>query len=194
MKKQYLIFPILLLVIFSVAPLQAQDIGMNEQELKSVSKAQSIALTNTLLSIGTGVGAVALFENNTVQKLGAILGVYGIIAAPSTGNFYANDYPRGFAGMGARAIGTFLMADATSEILGNQYADVLGVDDQSVKITDTKILIGGAIILGSMAYNILSTQQSVDEFNEGGERFAVNVGSTTVGDQIAPVLSANISF
>ncbi|MDZ7681066.1 MAG: hypothetical protein U5J63_04960 [Fodinibius sp.] len=110
--------------------LQAQDIGIDSEKLKSASKARSIALTNTFLSIGTGVGAVALFENNTVQKLGTILGVYGIVAAPSTGNFYANDYPRGFAGMGARAIGTFLMADATSEILGQEYADILGVDGQ----------------------------------------------------------------
>ena len=188
---------LLLGLLFLIGSLQnagAQNIQSGDQNLKSVTQARSIALTNTLLSIGAGVGTVALFDNNTVQKMGAILGVYGIVAAPSTGNFYANDYPRGFAGMGARAIGAILMVDATREIFGQEFGDVLGVDDQKVSATNTKVLIGGAVVLGSIAYNVLSSKRSVKEFNHSEQQFSIRMKPAQVGDKIAPTLSANISF
>jgi len=176
----------------------SQDVTINRsrggENLKSASKARSIALTNTALSIGTGIGMVALFENNTAKTIGGILGLYGVIIGPSTGNFYANDYPRGFAGAGVRVIGAFLMADGTSELFGREFADALGVDDRDVSLTDTKILIGEALILGSMIYNILSVDKSVAEYNNSSRRFAINVKSTVINDTVAPVLTANINF
>jgi len=198
MKKHGLIFFCLFFFIGSATLTFGQGVSINQsmggENLKSVSKARSIALTNTALSISSGIGMVSLFENNTVQTIGGILGVYGVIVGPSTGNFYANDYPRGFAGAGARAIGAFLMADATSEIFGREFADALGVDDKDVSLTDTKILIGEVLVLGGFVYNIISLNKSVEEFNNSKGGITVNVKPTMVNDKIAPVLSASLRF
>lgn len=162
--------------------------------LKSISKARRIAVTNTALAVGTGLGAVALFDNSTIQKTGALLTAYGILVGPSTGNFYANDYPRGFAGLAVRTAGAYLMIDASRELFGNTFADELGVDSKEVSLSDTKMIIGGALVLGSTIYNILSTTQSAVEYNQGQPRFAINVRSTMIKEKIAPLLTANIRF
>jgi hypothetical protein len=188
------LFPILI----STSLVQAQDVQVRRPAgsdgLKSLSKARRIAVTNTTLAVGTGLGAVALFNNGTIQKTGALLTVYGILAGPSTGNFYANDYPRGFAGLAVRTTGAYLMIDATRELFGNTFADELGVDSKEGSLTDTKMIIGGALVLGSAIYNILSTTRSVREYNQGQPRFAINVGSTMIEEKIAPLLTANIRF
>lgn len=198
MKKRNSYLFCLLFLLGSVNITVGQGVSINRpmdnEKLKSVAKARSVALTNTALSIGTGIGMVALFENNTVQKIGGFLGVYGIVLGPSTGNFYANDYPRGFAGAGVRAIGAFLMVDATSEIFGREFADALGVDDQDVSLTDTKMLIGEALIVGGIIYSIISAKKSVQEFNNSQGRFAINLKPAVINNNVAPMVSANISF
>jgi hypothetical protein len=194
MKKRFFFICSLLMLISFQGQAQS-EIAVNRQEgLKNASKARTIAISNTALSIGTGAAAVSLFDNNTVEKVGAILGVYGVILAPSTGNFYASDHPRGVIGMGARAVGAYLMVDATNEIFGRDFADALGVDNKSVSLTDTKILIGEALVIGSMIYNILSTKASVEEFNERKQNFAVNVTPFVINEKVAPVLTASIRF
>lgn len=161
---------------------------------KTVSKARSIALTNTILSIGVGVTSVALFDNNTIQKGGAYLTLYGIAAGASTGNFYAQDYPRGVIGMGARTIGAVLMADATREVFGHRFANTLHVDDKRVSLTDTKMLIGEGLILAGFIYNFITLDASVKEFNSGGRSLSVNISPKVVNDKVAPVLTASLRF
>lgn len=188
-----------LFLLFGMAnSVQAQDVtinsSMDRDRVKSVSKARSIALTNTALSIGTGLGMLTLFDSHTVHKVGAVVAAYGVLVGPSTGNFYANDYPRGFAGVGARTIGAILMLDASREIFGNSFGNALGVDDQKVSLTDTKILIGEAIVVGSLVYNLLSLKNSVQEFNNQQKKFAISVMPAVVNNQVAPMISANISL
>jgi hypothetical protein len=199
MLKKYLSFGFLLLFFGLTLSAQAQSTvsvhrPLADKELKSVSKARFLALSNTAMAVGTGLATVALFDNNTVQKTGAYLGVYGILMAPATGNFYALDYPRGIVGIGTRAIGAWLMIDATREIFGNEFADQLNVDDQEVSLTDTKILIGEALVLGSIVYNVLSAKQSVEEFNADQGKFALNINSERIHDKVAPVLTARFNF
>lgn len=195
MKKiSFLSLLVLLLLISSQVKAQSEISISARDDLKNASKARTIALSNTVLSIGTGVAAVSLSDNNTVETAGAILGVYGVIVAPSTGNFYAEDFPRGVIGMGVRAVGSYLMVDATSEIFGRDFADALGVDNRDVSLTDTKILIGEVLILGSMIYNVISTKASVEEYNQQNNRFALNVTPAVIDDKIAPTLTASFRF
>jgi hypothetical protein len=198
--KNHAISTVVLLFIFGCTiPTFAQsEVNINRlisgRETKTVSQARSIALTNTVLSIGAGVGAVAFFDNKTIKKTGAYLAVYGIVAGASTGNFYAEDYPRGVIGMGARTIGAILMVDATREIFGHKFANTLSVDDQQVSLTDTKMLIGEAFLLAGLVYNLVSVNQSVEEYNVGKRSFSVNVTPEVINDDIAPVLTASFRF
>lgn len=197
MKKQSLFFCFfVLLMVLGTQSFAQDDITINpsDEQVKSISKARNIALLNTGLSIGTGIAAVALFDNNTVQTGGAILGVYGLMMGPSTGNFYANDYPRGMIGAAARTVGAILMIDATSEIFGNQFANSLNVDDKDVSLTDTKILIGEVLVLGSMVYNIISSKTSVKAYNQQSRKFSMNVSPAVIDDQVTPMVTANIRF
>ncbi len=195
MQKPVLLF--CLLFILSAPVLAQSEVNINrpygDQE-KTVSKARNIALTNTVVPIGVGITAVALFDNNTIQKTGAYLALYGIVAGASTGNFYAEDYPRGVIGMGARAAGTILMMNATSEVFGQRFSNALNVDDKSVSLTDTKMLIGEGLILAGFIYNIISLNASVEEYNSGGRNFSVNITPAVVNDEVTPVLTASLRF
>lgn len=198
MKKQILgVF----LILFAGNTVHVQAQGnveinrpMSDDELKSVSEARNIALTNTLMPLATGLGTVALFENNTIQTVGAVMAVYGIIMGPSTGNFYAQDYGRGAAGLAARSVGAYLMVNATSEIFGRTFANSLNVDNKSVSLTDTKMIIGEVLILGGTVYNLLSAKTSVEQYNSGTQRFALRVTPSIVGDQVTPMLTARINL
>lgn len=196
MKKQLFCFGFLILFLISVSTSKAQEIKqpLSGAEPKTVSEARSISLINTALSVGGGVTSVALFDDPTVQKIGAYVTVYGILMGPSTGNFYAEDYPRGVVGIGARAIGAILMVDATREVFGNQFGDALNVDTKKVSLTDTKMLIGEAFILAGLVYNLISLKNSVDEFNAGKQNIAINVNSESINNNVAPVLTAQINF
>lgn len=196
MKKQYFLVCSLLLTLISFQSRAQSEISVNVQDEggKSASQARTIALSNTVLSIGTGLATISLFDNNTVEKAGAVLGVYGVIMAPSTGNFYASDHPRGVIGMGARTVGAYLMIDATSEIFGRDFADALGVDNKNVSLTDTKILIGEVLVVGSMIYNVLSTKASVEEYNQQRQKFGFNVTPAVINGEVAPMLTASIRF
>lgn len=195
MKKQFLSFGLLILLLAASLQAQAQsEVSINRRTngLKNASQARSIALTNTIMPIAVGYGTVALFENNTLQSTGAFLAAYGLLMGPSTGNFYALDYPRGVIGLTARAVGSYLMVDATSEIFGREFASALYVDDRDVSLTDTKILIGEALVLGSIIYNIWSTKSSVKEYNNSQRRFSLNVTPAVIENKVAPLVTANI--
>jgi len=195
MQKTVLLF--CLLFVLSAPVFAQSEVSINrpygDQE-KTVSKARNIALTNTVVPIGAGITAVALFDNNTIQKTGAYLALYGIVAGASTGNFYAEDYPRGVIGMGARAAGTIVMMNATREVFGQRFSNALNVDDKSVSLTDTKMLIGEGLILAGFIYNIISLNASVEEYNSGGRNFSVNITPAVVNDEVAPVLTASLRF
>lgn len=197
MKKQLLSIAVLLLLLATPFLSYGQsEISVNARPdgLKSVSKARSISFSNTLSPIGLGVGTVALTENNTLETVGASLAVYGLLMGPSTGNFHASDYKRGGLGMAARGVGVYLMADATREIFGNDFADALTVDDKKVSLTDTRILIGGALIVGSIIYNIASINASVQKYNKNRGRFTFHLDSEVVDRKVAPMLTAQIKL
>lgn len=195
MKKGHYYFVFLFLFLAINFQSQGQsEVSVNTaaDEIKTTSKARSIAFTNTLSPIALGLGTVTWSENNTIETAGAVLAVYGLIMGPSTGNFYAEDYQRGTIGMAARTVGAYLMADATREIFGNDFADALTIDDKKVSLTDTKVLIGGVLVLGSMVYNILSTQASVEEYNNSRSRFSVRFNPDIINNKVAPMLTAQI--
>lgn len=196
MKRALFVGSLLIIFLGYTIPGYAQDInqGMNSGSTKTVSEARSISLINTVLSIGAGITSVAAFDNPTVKKVGAYTTIYGILMGPSTGHFYAEDYPRGAVGIGARAIGSILMVDATREVFGNEYGDVLNVDNKEVSLTDTKMLIGEAFLLAGLVYNMISLKSSVDEYNAAHQNMTVNVTSEHVNNTVAPVLTARFNF
>ena len=199
MKNHQFLFGLITLLLFVGLTHQGRaqsniSVQIGGDGLKSASKARSIALSNTLSPIGLGLGSVALFENNTIQTVGSALTVYGLVVGPSTGNFYAEDYKRGAFGMLVRATGAFLMVDATREIFGNDFADALKIDDKKVSLTDTKILIGEVLVLGSIAYNILTTGASVEEYNSSRASLGFRLDSRRINDKVAPVLTATYRF
>lgn len=184
-------------ILFPLGVLGQPELGGSRMETKTVQQARGLAVTNTLMPVAVGVGSVALFENNTVQTIGAAMAVYGLVVGPSTGNMYANDYTRGAMGVLARAAGGYLMADATSEIFGRSFADALNVDNEDVTLTDTKILIGEALIIGSIIYNILSVRNSVEEYNAAhGQRIRISVEPSEgpFSNNFTPVLSGKFYF
>lgn len=194
--KQILLLPVLFLAIYT--PLSAQNmVNIQAQsggdQLKNVSQGRSIALTNTVMAMATGVAAVSLFSNNTIETTGAALTVYGIVMGPSTGNFYAEDYSRGLVGAAGRAAGAFLMADATREVFGHSFADALQIDDQEVSLTDTKMLIGGSLVVASAVYNLLSIKQSVNNYNARWG-LSMNVASAGFSHTLTPMLTARYNF
>ncbi|GAA5520970.1 hypothetical protein LQ318_04460 [Aliifodinibius salicampi] len=195
MKNYFIILTgILLVMLFTIEAQAQQAIQINQQQIKSVSQARNIAVTNTVIPLAVGIGTVAIFENPTVQTVGAALTVYGLATGPSTGNFYAEDYGRGFAGLALRGTGMVLMKNATSEILGSRFADAFPVDNKEVKLTDTKILIGGALIIGSTIYNIMSVGKSVEKYQEQRNSFALGVSSANIMDETIPLLATRIRF
>lgn len=198
MKKKIIAYSLLIFVLGMTIQVNAQSeisvtTNANEQP-KTISEARTLVFTNTLMPVGVGMGTVALFENNTVQSIGAAMAVYGIVVGPSTGNFYANDYARGGLGMAVRFVGAYLMKNATSEIFGHRFSNALHVDNKDVSIGDTKILIGAGLVIGSMVYNFVTASKSVKEFNKGMKRFTLNVKPTDVDGKVAPVFTARVNL
>jgi hypothetical protein len=162
--------------------------------LKNVSEARNRALTNTILPIITGITAANVIENNTVQTLGSALAIYGLVMGPSGGNFYAEDYLRGGLGVAARAgVGYFLLLDATRELMGRKVAESMTWDNKDVELTDTKVLIGTGVLLGTIVYNVISSKASVNEFNRS-KGYQVELSGEQVGRDMYPVLSAKVRF
>jgi hypothetical protein len=177
--------------IFSY-PANAQS-RFNSPNIKNIDDARSRAIKNTIFPLAVGIGAATLFESKTIETTGSILAVYGLIMGPSTGNFYAKDYLRGMLGVAARIGGGFLIKDATREIMGGDVADALGWDDEDVRLTDTNILIGGGLILGSAIYNVISSKASVNRFNEKTGAIIAVVPGFQQG-QTFPMLTASFDF
>ncbi|MGK7369399.1 MAG: hypothetical protein ACNS64_04225 [Candidatus Halalkalibacterium sp. M3_1C_030] len=142
----------------------------------------------------TGLTAANLVENKTVKTLGSALAIYGLVMGPSGGNFYAEDYLRGGLGVAARAgVGYFMLLDATREIMGKEVAESMTWDNKDVDLTDTKVLIGAGVFLGSMVYNVLSSKASVNEFNRS-KGYQVVFSGEQVGKEVIPVMSARFRF
>jgi len=197
MKKQLLSIG-LVLALF-IIPLQswAQDnvstIKIGEGNIKTTSKARSIGYSNTLTPIAVGLGTIKLFDNSTLDKIGAGFTVYGLLVGPSTANFYGSDYKRGVLGLLVRGVGGYLMVDASREIFGNNFANALGVDNKKVSLGDTRIWLGGTLVLGSMVYNILSAKASIREYNNRSQ-ISVRLDSERINNKVSPMLTAKIRF
>lgn len=185
-----LVFTIFLLpgMVFAQA-----EIGKSRY-LKNTSEARNRAVKNTILPLVTGLTAANLAKNNTIKTLGSALAIYGLVMGPSGGNFYAEDYLRGGLGVAARAgIGYFMLLDATRELMGKEVAESMTWDNEDVDLTDTKVLIGAGVFLGSMVYNVLSSKASVKEFNRS-KGYQVVLSGEQVGKDVIPVISARVRF
>lgn len=162
--------------------------------LKNGPEARSRAVTATVLPVITGISATKFFKNKTLKTVGASLAIYGLVMGPSAGNFYAEDYLRGGLGVAARAgIGYFMLLDATRELMGKDVAESVGWDHKDVELTDTRVLIGAGVFLGSMIYNVLSSKASAREYNQA-RGYSLNISGEQIGDSVAPVLTASFSF
>ncbi|MDZ7715521.1 MAG: hypothetical protein U5J95_04845 [Balneolaceae bacterium] len=190
---------LLLLAVFLFAAqtgYSQAEIGQTKRQLKDVSQARSIAFNNTVTPILLGFAANYLLDNNTFETAGAYLVIYGIVAGPSGGNFYAEDYLRGGLGVLARmGTGYFLMTDATREILGKDVSRSLDWDDKKVSIEDPEVLIGAGVILGTMVYNYISAKASVNEHNSAlGYNVRLNPNIRQEQGRFVPMISATINF
>lgn len=187
---------VLLLFIFTAFPdvvFAQAEIGRSRY-LKNASEARNRAVTNTILPLVTGITATKVFKGDKLQTAGSLLAIYGLLMGPSAGNFYAEDYLRGGLGVAARAgIGYFMLLDATREIMGKEVAESLTWDNKDVELTDTNVLIGAGVFLGSMVYNVISSKASVKEFNRS-KGYYVHLSGEKIGEEIVPVLTAKISF
>lgn len=166
---------------------------INSEALKSVSKARNIAAINTLMPMGTGLAAVSLFDDPIIQRAGAITTIYGLMVGPATGHFYASDYKRGLIGIAGRALGGFLMIEATRKIFGNNFGDALDTDKSEVSLSDRDILTGELLIIGSIIYNFWQVQTSVQEYNSQGIR-NMQVSLEAVKGRTVPVLTARFNL
>lgn len=181
-----------LLTLLSCNYVQAQT-RFKTQHLKNVDDARSKAISGTLLPIAMGIGSAILIENKTVETTGSLLAVYGLMMGPSGGNFYAEDYLRGMLGVAARLGGGYLLLDATRELAGDDVADALGWDNESVSLTDTKILIGSGLIVGSAIYNIISAKASVERYN-AKQGYTIGVAPGVENGHVFPMLTASYRF
>jgi hypothetical protein len=169
------------------------EIGQSRY-LKSVSEARNRALTGTLVPIATGVAATKLFKSEGLQTTGAALAVYGLVMGPSIGNYYAEDYMRGTLGALVRAgVGYYMLLDATRELMGEQVSKSLGWDKKDIELSDTPVLIGAGIFIGSMVYNVISSKNSVNEYNSS-MGYGMQLEGKRIGDKTVPVLTAKVHF
>ncbi len=184
-----------LLVSFLMLPflVQAQSTYTNPN-LKSVSTARGKAVRGTVFPLALGIGSTLIFENSTVELIGSSLAVYGLMTGPSIGNFYAKDYVRGVIGVAVRLGGGYLLHDATREIFGDDFADAVGWDDEEVSLTDTKVLIGGALIVGSAIYNIISAEASVKRYNSRNGGYYVHIFPVIFDGKVMPFITARFNF
>lgn len=184
----------LLALTVGMLPAIAQGQGFQRQQhKKDVSMARGTAINNTIFPVLTGLGAVYLINNKTIRTTGAALAVYGLIMGPSSGNFYAEDYLRGGLGVVSRLGSGYLLVDATRELLGEKMADSVGWDSKEVSLTDTKVLVGAGVFLGSMIFNVISAKASVDEYNQS-LGYSVHVRPADLGERTVPVLTASVRF
>jgi len=167
--------------------------AQSQRQVKDISQARSIAVSNTAIPVLLGVGANLLFDGSTIQKAGSWLLVYGLVMGPSGGNFYAEDYFRGTLGVAARVGGGILLQNATREIFGKNISESLGWDDEKVSIEDREILIGGGLFIGSMIYNVVSAKASVDRYNRK-LGYNVRLNPNIRDGQFVPMISATINF
>ena len=195
MKYRYITLPTIAYLLFATAPMHAQpETGMRmPASARSEDQAIRLAMINTVFPVALGYGATVLFDDQSVQKVGAAVAVYGLVVGPSTGNFYANDYLRGGLGVMARFGGALLLQDATTELFGNKFATVLGVDDREVSFNDTGVLIGGALMVGGIAFNIATAPLSAREHNRS-MGYAFRMQPIPGTGRTAPVLAARIRF
>jgi len=186
---------LMLFLFFSANTLLAQpETGLTTpRNARDEDQALRLSLINTVFPVALGYGAVALFDNSTVQKTGAALAVYGLVIGPSTGNFYANDYLRGGMGALARFGGALLLQDATEELLGSRFSTVLNVDDREVSLDETGIIVGGALMVGGLAFNYITAPLSAREYNRS-IGYAMRMEHLPGTGRSAPVLSARIRF
>lgn len=185
---------IILASVTVTALAQAETGGlMQDARVRSENQAVTQSIINTLMPIAVGYGSVKLFKGNTVETIGASLAIYGLIVGPSTGNFYANDYLRGGLGALTRLGAAFLLQDATSEVFGRDFANALHVDNESVKLGDTNIIVGSALMVGTIAYNLVTAPVSVREYNRK-MGYAMEIQSLPGTGRSAPMLTAKINF
>lgn len=184
---------LLLFSLLSEVSYAQPEIG-SSRYLKSVSEARNRALTGTIVPVATGIVATKIFKSEAMQTVGASLAVYGLVMGPSVGNFYAEDYLRGTLGAAVRTgVGYYMLLDATRELMGKQVSESLGWDNKDVEISDTQVIIGAGVFLGSMVYNVLSSKKSVEEFNRS-MGYGMLPGVQQVGGKNVPVLTARINF
>lgn len=179
-----------LFVGFLNAKAQSQ---FRSEHLKYVDEARTQAISGTLVPISLGVATVLLVENKTIETTASLAAVYGILAGPSFGNFYAKDYLRGSLGVAARLGAGYLLLDATREIAGDDMADALGWDDKSVSLGSARTLIGAGVILGSAVYNVVSSKASVNRYND---QIGYTAGITPAikNGQLVPMVTATVNF
>jgi len=188
----YLLFAFIVFLLVDLSTAQAQS-RFKSNYLKNVDEARTRAIAGTLVPIALGVGMASFIENNTIKKAASFAAVYGLVLGPSFGNFYAKDYLRGMLGVAARVGGSIMLLDATRELAGDDVADGLGWDDESVSLGDTKVLIGSGIILGSAIYNIISSKASVNRFNKK-TGYLIGMMPAFRDGQVVPLITAHVQF
>lgn len=192
MKK--FLFCIAILVIGLAPNLSyAQSELGRDRNIKNVSEARGLAFTNTMMPVVTGLGSVWLFEDPTIHKIGSALAMYGLVVGPSTANFHAEDYTRGMIGILARLGAGLVLKDATREVFGPDVSDALGWDKKEVSLSDTNMLIGAGVFVGSAVYNVIAAKRSVDNYNSN-RGYNMAVAPMVHQGKLVPAVSGRINF
>ena len=139
---------------------------------RSSKKAVTKALLNTVLPTAaafTLLSQVNIFDDSDSFLLitGGLLGFYGLIIGPSTGNLYANDLPRGLGGIAFRGLMVFGTRDGNNDMLSR------------------------LLFVGSIVYNIASAPASVNMYNRKNH---LSVTPTLDLKTASPLLAIKYNF
>jgi hypothetical protein len=122
---------------------------------KDPENALYYSVVHTVVPIG--FGGMLLVVGGSAAPVGALGIMYGILAGPSAGNFYAEDIGMGLFGIGLRLLGIGMMAEATESFHYTSY---------SHHRHKPGLARGGFLLyMGSTLWNIVTAPGSARTYN-----------------------------
>jgi hypothetical protein len=166
---RYLVILGLALLPVITAPASAQEAALPSPAPavaeKSASKALFLAAAHTTFATSVGFAMMRQGVKSDILGMGGYyLFLYGTMAAPSAGNFYARDDRRTRTGVGIRVVGGGVVL---TSLVRQFFTPAWNLDnpDCCYFTWDPLNVLGTGVILAGAAYSISSAPASVEEFN-----------------------------
>jgi len=144
----------------------APEVWADGADLKDPSRARLLSTTATLVPLAVA-GAVATIPRGRSQArdvVSGILATAGLLAGPSAGSIYADNWSRARRGMLIRTGGGALALAGVTVLAASAFG---GGDDRMGVAGHLVFGSGAAVVVGSAVYDIVrSSVRSVEEHNE----------------------------